>query len=134
LAGVQAQLVGTPLALLANGATVAFDTIVTNQSPDITYNPGTGAFTLTSTGNYFVTWWVSVDGANSSPVVNFSLRLNGGGDIISTSPIVTNQLSGSALVHVSSVPSVLTLVNSSNDTIAFANTAAQANIVILELS
>ena len=134
LGGIQAQLVASPLELLPNGSIVIFDTIVTNQSLDITYNPVTGAFTLSMVGNYFVLWWVATDGSDLLPNINFSLRLNGAGDILSSTPVVTGQISGSALVHVSSTPSTLTLVNASNDTIALANTEVQANIVIIELA
>ena len=117
---------------VANNTNVIFDTVLNNQSSNISYHSTTGEFTITKKGNYFVTWWVVTDGSNQFPAVYFSLKVTGNPDVISASPIVTGQVSGSAFITVSNTPSTLTLVNTSLNSIDYAALAVQANIVITE--
>ena len=86
---------------------MVFDTVTNDQSLNINYL-GAGVFQITATGNYYVDWWVSVDGAGLSPIVAFAVQLNGGGDIIGSSPIVTGQVAGNALISVGAVPATVT--------------------------
>jgi hypothetical protein len=85
-------------------------------------------------GNYYISWWVAADGTAGPPTVNFAINLNGGGSVTGSSPIITGQVGGSALITVSTVPSTITLVNNTTDTVGFASTLIQANIVIIEVS
>jgi hypothetical protein len=134
LRGVQVQLVDNGKQTVADGANVIFDTIVNLQSSDISYNALTGEFTITRTGNYSVVWWVATDGTGVNDAVYFSLKVDGGGDVTSSSPLVTGQISGSALVTISTTPAILTLVNTSNDIVIFAGLSVQANLVITEVT
>ncbi|HKM32751.1 MAG TPA: collagen-like protein, partial [Oscillospiraceae bacterium] len=101
-------------------------------SVNINYNAG--VFTITEVGNYYVTWWVSTDGAGPSTSVSFGIELNGGGAIIASSPIVSGQLNGSALLSVGAVPATVTLVNETGEPVNIGITPIQANMVIIELA
>jgi hypothetical protein len=103
-----------------------------NNTSDILFTAGTGVFTITSPGNYYVTWWVSTDGAGATTFVEFSIQINAAGDIPASSPIVTGQLNGSAMLTIAVVPATVTLINSTGETVGFGFTPTQANIIIAE--
>ncbi len=111
-----------------------FDTVLNDQSLNISYGVGTGIFTVTAPGNYYVTWWVDTDGAEEATTVSFGISLNGGPGILGSSPIVSGQLNGSALVTVGAVPATIELVNATGDNVFIPLTPVQANIVIIEIS
>ncbi|MFZ5975429.1 MAG: hypothetical protein ACOYU3_08485 [Bacillota bacterium] len=131
LRAIQAQLVNGGGDVIADGARIVFDT-VNDQSPDITYNALTGEFTLNAEGNYLVTWWVATDGTLGAPNVTFAIR-QGLLNIPSSSPLVTGHVSGSAFLTVTSTPAVVTLENNTQDTVLFASTPVQANIIIAKV-
>ncbi len=133
LLGIQTQLLGDGGALVADGATIVFDTITNDQANDISYNLATGEFTITAPGNYYVTWWVAVDGADGPTTLAFAVEVNGGGGIIGTAPTVTGQINGSALITIVATPAVVTLVNATGATIVLADATVQANMIITEV-
>lgn len=127
-------MIGAAGGTIATGATVIFDTVLNDQSLNISYGVGTGIFTVTAPGNYYVTWWVDTDGAEEATTVSFGISLNGGPGILGSSPIVSGQLNGSALVTVGAVPATIELVNATGDNVFIPLTPVQANIVIIEIS
>lgn len=133
LTGIQAQLTGSGTAALNSNADILFNSVVNTQSPNITYNPATGTFTITRAGNYYVSWWVATDGTESAQSVYISLRLNGTNEVVSATPSVTGQVNGSALITVKNTPSTLTMVNTGKEPILLADLDVQANIVITEV-
>jgi len=121
-------------ATVAAGAAVVFDDIILDQSPNISYSTGTGIFTITAPGNYFVTWWIATDGSDGPTNVSFAVELNGAGGIIGSSPVVTGQVSGYALITVTTTPSTVTLINVTGAAVLYAATTVQANMTILEVA
>ena len=134
LGGVQAQLVNGKNTQIPNIDTIIFDTILNNQSSDISYNSSNGLFTLTKAGNYYVSWWVDTDGSSISSNVTFALAVNGIPISQGSSPIATSQVSGTALITITATPSTVSLINVGGGAVKLANTPAQANIDIVELS
>lgn len=134
IGGIQTQLTEEGNTLLPNDNAIVFNNLINDQSSDINYNSTTGEFTITKPGNYYVSWWVATDGSTSVPTVNFSVAINGVPHSMGSSPIVSGQVSGSALITVVSSPTTVTLVNTSTDDIQIANTAVQANMVIVEIN
>jgi hypothetical protein len=108
--------------------------VLINQNPNISYDAGTGAFTISATGNYYISWWIAIDGAGASPTAAFAIEIDGGGGILGATPAVTSQLVGSALVTVAAVPATITLVNVTGQPVFLANTLVQADIVIMEVA
>lgn len=130
LTGIQAQLVGAGGTTIADGSNVIFDSVLNNQSGSISYSGATGTFTVTAPGNYYVDWWVGTDGAGPSTNVSFAIDVNGVNYSEASSPIVSGQLSGEALVTVTTVPTQITLVNVTGQGVFVPTTPVQANIVI----
>ncbi|WP_195986123.1 hypothetical protein [Clostridium sp. D33t1_170424_F3] len=134
LGGLQYQLTGGARRILAPGQAVPFDTPIQTDSTEISYDAGTGAFTLSAAGRYYISWWVSTDGSARSADLWFSLDLNGADHSIGAAPVVTGQISGSSLVKAETAPAFLTLRNATQTDIALCAAPAQANIVILRIS
>ena len=133
LGGTQAELNSAEGDILPNGDNVVFNTVLNNQSSDIIYNPVTGEFTITAPGNYLVSWWFATDGAGPAINVSFAVDVNGVPYSIASSPIVSGQLSGDALVTVTTTPTVVTLVNVTGEDVFIPTTPVQANIVITQV-
>ncbi|MEM5779996.1 MAG: hypothetical protein AAGU02_02485 [Lawsonibacter sp.] len=115
-----------------------FDTVVSAPSSNITYNAGTGTFFITQPGNYYISWWVNTDGAETSPIVNFGIRVisGGSGTILasSPSPVVTLQLNGNALITSVSVPTVFSLFNNTGTTVTYGTSPIQADLTIIQIT
>jgi hypothetical protein len=131
--GVQAQLDNAGGGVLANGSDVAFNTVLNDQSADISYNPVTGSFTITKPGNYLVSWWFATNGAGSATTVSFAVEVNGVPYSTASSPIVSGQLSGNALVTVTTAPAAITLVNVTGDAVFIPTTLVQSGFVVTEI-
>lgn len=133
LQGIQTQLIGAPAGSVDDGDNVLFDTVVNDQSPNISYNAGTGEFTISTAGNYKVSWWVATNGAGAATLVTFGIVLDAAPPVLGMSPLVTGQVVGNALLTVAATPGVLSLVNETGDVVFFADTPVQADIVIEEV-
>jgi hypothetical protein len=110
-----------------------FNTVTNDRTADISYNPGTGVFTITAPGNYYVSWWVAVDGSDGPINLAFAVELNDAGGVIGTAPTVTGQINGSALITVTITPASVTLINVTGASVVLADTTVQANMVIIEV-
>jgi len=121
---------------IATGTNVLFDTVINAPSANISYNAGVGMFFINNPGNYYISWWVNTDGAEAETSVSFGVRVVSGPTILSASPssIVTLQLNGSALLTVTTVPTVFNLFNNSGATVNYGTSAIQANLTIIEVS
>jgi len=133
LLGIQTQLLNSPGAEVDDGKNVIFDTTINDQTPSISYDATTGEFNIIASGNYFVTWRVTVDGIEGPNYVAFAIKIDGAGAIIDNAPTVTGQINGSAFITVTTVPVVLTLVNATGTAALLASTDVQANMVIMHL-
>jgi hypothetical protein len=118
---------------VANGAPLIFNVITNDQANDISYNLATGVFTITAPGNYYVSWWVAVDGSDGPINLAFAVQLNGVGGVVGTAPTITGQINGSALITVVATPATVRLINVTGAAIVLAATTVQANLVITEV-
>lgn len=134
LGGIQYQLQGAAKDMVSNNNNILFDTAVNKSSSDICYDSQTGEFVLPPNKQYYISWWAAVDGTGSDQNVELAVSVNHQPFSIGASPQVTCQVSGSALVTAGSSPEILTLVNISGNTIRYAATSVQANILILTIS
>jgi hypothetical protein len=125
-----AQLIGAGGGTVADGASVRFDTVVNYRSPDISYNTGTGEFTLAAAGKYHVSWWIADSGAESASPASFMLQLNDGTGVVIASPITSLETAGNAMITVNAAPATLALVNASGGTVFIASAPVQACIII----
>lgn len=136
LEGLEVQLRGA-VTTIASGAPVMFDTIVTDQSPFIDYNALTGEIIITETDVFYINWWVSADGIEGVSPISFSVITSAGDNVPASTPIVTGQLSGNALVPISASPDspvILQLVNNTDTTIGFGLTPIKADLTIMNVN
>jgi hypothetical protein len=127
--GIQASLVGAGGGTIPDGTNVLFDTL-NNLGSGIDYDPVTGVFTVTERGDYNVAWWVATDGAGPATSVSFAVFVNGVPYSTASSPIVTGQISGDALVSLTMVPATISLVNVTGEDVFVPDIPVQAGIVI----
>jgi hypothetical protein len=133
--GLQVQLTGASGETITNGSNVLFNTIVTNLSPNLSYNATTGVFTVLKAGVYYIDWWVNTDGAEAETTVLFNIVTSTGTTIgaSSPSPVVTLQLNGNALVYLPE-GATFSLVNNSGATVNYATSAIQANLSVMKVN
>lgn len=130
LEGIQAQLQGSPGTLIEDAANVIFDTMINDQSENISYNALTGEFTILQAGNYYIKWWVVTDGSAGPVNMVFAVFVDGSSFAIGNSPIVTGQVNGEAFITVLDSPVTVALVNQTGAEVVFANIPVQADITI----
>ena len=132
--GLQAQYQDDGPSTIADDGVIPFNVVVNDQSVDLTLNAVNGEITISSVGNYYVSWSIAVDGSTVAPFITFTLTVDGTPVASSTTAALTDLLSGSALITVAAVPAILRLVNTTGNDTFTADTAVQANIVILQLA
>ncbi len=126
---MEASLVAGEESDIADAAAVLFNTIRI-QAGSISYAPMLGLFTIGETGYYLVNWWVATDGAGASPTITFVLRLNGSVVSSASTPNVTGQIGGTALILVSTAPATLSLNNNTGEAVFLPSILTQAGITI----
>ncbi len=130
--GIQVQLIGAGGGIIEDNSNVRFDTIFNDQSSDIDYDSATGEFTIHAPGNYYISWSLAVDGAGPMTYINYTVTVNGNPYASASSPIVSGELSGTALVTVKTVPTIISLVNTTGFETFVPLTPVQGNLVILK--
>ncbi|GBG58521.1 hypothetical protein SPFL3101_03884 [Sporomusaceae bacterium FL31] len=131
---MQVQLQDVEAVSVAAGAPIIFDTTVSDQSLVITYAAGT--VTITLPGVYYIDWWVSVDGIEGGTAIvpTFAITTSAADNIQASSPLITDQMSGTALIAVAAPPVTLQLVNATDSTIGFGLTPIRANLTIINVT
>lgn len=130
---IQAELNNSPQILLNTSSKVLFNKVKNESNSNILYNTSKGEFLLPRNKNYYVSWWTSINGTQFSPNVELSIAINNIPISTAFSPQVTCQLSGSAFIPAGNNQKLLSLINTSDGYIRYANTSIQANIVIIEV-
>lgn len=131
--GIHAQLIHSAHVLLGHNGNIIFDTIRNHSTDHISLDRNTGQFLLAPARHYYISCWVTVDGTELTPIVEFALAIGQTHTPIASSPQCSCQVSGTALIASGRTTQTLTLKNVSGNAIRFADTAAQANIVITEI-
>lgn len=106
---LQVQLVTTS-PVVSNLAPIIFDTLVYN-SGTITYSMGTGEISINDTGIYYISWWVATASALTSQGVTFGVLINDNRTISGSSPSRLGEVSGNAIIEVTTVPTIIKLIN-----------------------
>lgn len=79
---------------------------------DIDYDNTTGNITFQNPGIYYVSWWVATGSALTSQGISFQLNIVGAQQqIIGSSPIRLTEVTGNAVISVTTVPTVMNLTN-----------------------
>jgi hypothetical protein len=131
--GLQVQYVIAGAEELADDAALAFNTSVETQGTYISFNAGTGEISIDQPGNYYISWWISVSGSPTASTLAFELQIDGVTHSSSTAPISITQLSGSDFINITTTPALITLNNTSGDSVFLDPLAATANLSITYL-
>lgn len=120
---------------IPNDTAIAFNRPLVNYNTNISYNDST--FTISLPGDYYVSWNVALKTGlgisgptislvtNTTPVQTFS----------STNSMKTGQISGSAVLRVTTAPTTFQLVNTTGNNIVLAdNVEISANISIIAIN
>jgi len=129
--GMQVTLTGSGGEEIPNGGNVIFNNIINDRTKDIKYNTVNGEFTVKKSGKYLINWWIAVN-SPALTQVSFAVRYSGGADVIASTPLGVDQLSGTALITVDDI-SIIRLVNVTGSAVTLANTPVQASLVINEI-
>ncbi len=133
--GIQTELTVEEVGeVVPDGGNVLFNTVLNDQSDNITYDPATGEFTITEPGNYYVSWWFAADGAGPAANISMAVAVNGVPYSTVSSAIVSDQISGYALVTVEDVPATISLMNVTGEDMFIPVVPVQSGMVILELT
>lgn len=129
LSGMQLQLTAE-IVTVPNDGNVIFDTIVSSLSPVISYNSVSGEITITENGIYYINWWIGADGSTVAPFILFSIVVSDGTEISSATPIQSDNMSGNALLNITTAPVTLSLVNKTGNDV-FLGGLVKADITII---
>ncbi|HHT37893.1 MAG TPA: hypothetical protein GXZ95_00570 [Mollicutes bacterium] len=133
LVGLQVQLTDET-AIIENDSPIIFNTLFNDVTDAVSYNPATGLFTITETGNYYIDWWVAVDGSPVAITIDVSLVTSNGVVATSSSPILSGVVTGSTLISVTEAPITFRLVNTTGNEIFIGNTTVKANLTVVYLA
>ncbi len=138
LGGIQAEQTDASDTVLPAGGKVIFNTVLNDQSDNISYNATTGEFTITKPGNYYVDWWVNALNPRVLPLsLTYSIAVNDVPYSSASYPpteLLRTQLSGETLVTVTMVPTTITLINATGSAVIIPTAPVQADIVIAEVT
>ena len=130
LGGIQVQLTEEGFPLIDTNDSILFNNVLNQSNPDINYNPLDGSFEFLKNNTYYASWWAIFDGSLDTTEISLSFT-NNITSVNSSMPIVTGQISGSALVSISNAPEKWYLKNISTSAIQFSTMADKANLTIL---
>lgn len=131
--GIQAELAEVQLMTIPPNGIIPFNIQTLNASDSsLSYNPATYTFTINQPGVYAVDWWLGVVGAfPAAPYVEVGLDVNGTiGHIVSQTGTVFSNMAGHDLLNVTTVPTTVRLVNTSNATLTLGRGTTQGGLLI----
>lgn len=112
---------------------VIFNTLVIDISDNILYNTSSGEIIISAPGSYYINWSVATQTALGDNEISFSIVSTQGDNIIGSTSGKTGEVSGNALINISSAPVTLTLRNVSTGIVTYGReTQIKANIIIIE--
>lgn len=111
LSGFQVQLTTSDPVTIPDNGNVIFDTIITSILPAISYDATNGVITISDNGVYYINWWIGADGSTVAPQILFAIVVSDGQTIPSATPIMSDNMSGNALLNITTAPVTLSLVN-----------------------
>jgi len=115
------------------GEAMLFDDAVEDDGT-IEYNAVTGAFTLRFCGDYFIKWFVILEGGTTTDGANFAIAINGATDLIGSCHAKVSPTVGFSIVKVDGPPTTVQLISVSDDILQLSQvTQVTAGIVIFKI-
>lgn len=118
---------------IPNNTAIAFNRALVNYDTNISYNDST--FTISLPGDYYVSWNVALKTGLGVSGPTISLVTSTNEEFPSTNSMKTGQISGSAVLRITTVPTTFQLVNTTGNNIVLAdNVEISANISIIAIN
>ncbi len=127
---LQLQSTAKNTAVLSNGNIMFDQALVESDTDNITYDNSTGMFLFHTTGVYYVSWSVAVVETPTTVSSEIALVTSNGDYYRANSSLLTDEVSGSAIVTIELPETGLYVRNLSSGNIQLANVDIVANIVI----
>lgn len=139
--GEPSQLTGLQLQLdsdrepftVENNDPIIFNNIISNLSPSLSYDATNGTITINENGVYYISWWVAVDGSTIANFISLAISTSTGELIEASTSILSDQISGNALLNVTSAPITFQLINVTGNDIFIDDSPIQADLTIIHL-
>ncbi len=134
---MQVQLQTTDATTIADDAPIIFNTVLNSLSPNISYNATTGEITVTASGIYYINWWLGIDGSTVAPTITYAIVTSAGDTILSSSPILSDNMSGNALLDITAsvgTPVIIQLVNQTGNDTFLGSPLTKADLTILQIT
>ena len=133
--GIQLELKNLAGSNVSDNGVFAFDSVLTNLSPDITNTAG--KIQITASGLYLVDWWINLDGSGDLDSVIINLVDATTSALLGQSyapPSIPGQFYGNSIVQVASgqLPFTMQLINASGAAVTLSDSAVQGSIRIVE--
>lgn len=130
--GLQAQRTATTPNTVAVGAKVILNSQIIDISDNIVYNNTTGIITITNAATFYISWQVATQTSLGGSSINFSIKSSDGHNIPGSSASKTGELSGLALIQVTSGATIW-LENISDGPVSYSTSASvKASLIILD--
>ena len=135
MGGIQLELKNLPGTNILDNGIIAFDSVLTNLTPDITNTAG--EIQITADGIYLVDWWINLNGSGDLDFVRIHLIDIATSAVIGESyapPSIPGQFYGNSIIQVVSgqLPFTMQLINASGATLTLSDSAVQGSIRIVE--
>ena len=135
MGGIQLELKNLAGSNVSDNGVFAFDSVLTNLSPDITNTAG--KIQITASGLYLVDWWINLDGSGDLDSVIINLVDATTSALLGQSyapPSIPGQFYGNSIVQVASgqLPFTMQLINASGAAVTLSDSAVQGSIRIVE--
>lgn len=134
LLGIETSLTGSSAGSIADDAPIAFDTVDLNNANGISYSATSGTYTFQNAGTYLVNWWVALQCTQTVTQIAFAVSVNGTDVSAAYADVGDGQVSGTALIQITSAPATVQLLNVSGGAVTLAAVAEQAGATILQIA
>lgn len=134
--GMQLQVQNKHSVIIFQGQPILFDVIITPDDKLMTYDITTGEITIKKTGFYFFEWWMALEGAGLVDEITLQLQSVDQSVQIGASAAVNPlaQITGNAVVNITTAPQRFSLVNNSGGAVQLADSSIQGSIIVGKIS
>lgn len=132
LQGFQAEITQSAGHIVAEGGALPFDQTVAANKPGLIWDMAAATFILQTKGTYLINWWLALAGTEApNGLAEITLYQNGKPHHTVCAKVTEPHVTGSHLVIVDTVPTILKLQNSTEGRIRLGGGITQGGIVII---
>lgn len=129
----QMQSISHPQEIIQQNQAIGFDNVIYSPRNGINYWFNYKAIQIDKVGMYSIDWILAVNGADAIDSIDIALVKPDGSLVLSSSPIISQQIIGQAIIEVISPQSIIYLINKSKGSIQLADVSVQVDLKIVEI-